>query len=64
MFFLSPNPEFPFAARGRAGPLLELEMRANAFLTEKSGGGETDAVELVRLYRDEIRRERTRNLER
>ena len=24
MFFLIPNPEFPFSAKGRAGPLLEL----------------------------------------
>ena len=64
MFFLTPNPEFPFSAKGRAGPLLELEARANAFLTENSGNAEANAVELVRLYRDEIRRQRTRELER
>ena len=42
--------------------MLELEQRANEFIAERSGSGENQAVELVRLFRDEIRRERAREI--
>ncbi len=56
MFLFAPKPEFMLPTRGQSGPLLELEQRANEFLAEKSASAESQAVDLVHLYRDEIRR--------
>ena len=56
MFLFASKPEFLLPTRGQSGPLLELEQQANEFLAEKSASAESHAVDLVHLYRDEIRR--------
>ena len=60
MFLFAPKPDFLLPTRGRSGPLLELEQRANEFLATKSANAGSQAVDLVHLYRDEIRRESLR----
>ena len=59
MFIGIPISEVPFLDERRSDRLLDIEQRMNEFLVQKSGEAGNEALELVRIHRDEIRRELT-----
>ena len=64
MLLFFPKGEDAAPAGSRSGPLMELEQRMTEFLAHKSHEAEIEVLELVRLHRDEIRRQRMREFRR
>jgi len=64
MFLFAPKHQNLSLARRQSGPLLELEQRMTEFLAQNSGLSDNEVIEIVRLHRDEIRRERMREYQR
>jgi hypothetical protein len=58
MFFFTPISEGPSPKEKRSSRLLEIEQRMNEFLAQKAGDVGNEALDLIRLHRDEVRRER------
>lgn len=58
MFYFTPISEASSSKEKRSSRLLEIEQRMNEFLAQKAGGVGNEALDLIRLHRDEVRRER------